>query len=169
MANILSFRARTEKGIFVREKASARFWRAVNIKTPAECWEWQGGRHYKGYGEFMVSTKVKTKSHRFAWSDTNGEIPLGAYVCHSCDNPPCCNPNHLFIGTSKANKEDAMRKRRHAFGERAGRAKLKEAEVLEIRRLDSVGGRTRLSLAAQFGISGRQITGICRKDSWSHI
>ncbi len=156
-------------GEFVAEPLSVRFWRAVEKKRPNDCWEWMGSRHYKGYGEIALSHKGKTKSHRVAWALTNGEIPEGMVVCHSCDNPPCCNPDHLFLGTHKTNKHDSQEKGRHAFGERSGMAKLTESEVKKIRAIDKTGTRTRLSLASQFGISGRMVTSICRYDNWKHV
>jgi hypothetical protein len=159
---------KTSKGQFVAEPAEIRFWRAVDKKGDNECWEWMGARHYKGYGEFAAKRMAKHKSHRFAWLLTYGEIPINLVVCHKCDNPPCCNPAHLFLGTTMENKQDSINKNRHARGETSGKAKLNNQSILEIRKLDTEG-RTRISLAAQFGISGRQVTSICRKDSWSHI
>ena len=155
-------------GTFSKESPDDRFWRAVDIKNADDCWEWMGTRHKKGYGEFTLPNKVGIKAHRYSWISINGEISDGLVVCHRCDNPPCCNPAHLFLGTHKTNKEDSIIKRRHAFGEKAGKAKLKESDVMEIRRLDKAGV-VRLHLAKQFGISGRNVTSICRLETWRHI
>lgn len=164
------YKLRKKQGsVFVAEPLHLRFWRAVEKKTASECWEWMGCRHYKGYGEIALPNKKKSKAHRVAWVLVNGKIPKGSVVCHSCDNPPCCNPKHLFLGTHKTNKDDSVAKGRHAFGESSGMSKLTEAKVRHIRKLDAKGDRTRLSLASQFGISGRMVTSICRYENWKHV
>jgi hypothetical protein len=72
-----------------------------------------GAKLRHGYGSFGVSKKKSTQAHRFSWYLTNGEIPDGIYVCHKCDNPPCCNPKHLFLGTAKDNADDMRAKGRY--------------------------------------------------------
>lgn len=157
--------------VFVTEPIPIRFWRAVEKKGASECWEWMGCRHYKGYGEFALpkgSPKYKEKAHRMAWILTNGKIPKGMLICHKCDNPPCCNPSHLFLGTAKTNRQDSNQKWRHSHGDNHPASKLNAAKVSEIRRLDRLG-KTRLSIAAKFGISGRNVTAVCRYDNWKHV
>jgi len=87
----------------------ARFWPKVN-KTQ-ECWLWIGYRDARGYGRIMRQGKV-CGTHRVSWEIHNGQIPEGMGVLHSCDNPPCVNPQHLFIGTQKDNMRDCTRKGR---------------------------------------------------------
>ena len=91
-----------------------RFWSKVNrVEDPDECWEWiPKARHKFGYGIFMDRPYGTKKAHRVAWELTNGEIPNGLMVLHTCDNPPCCNPNHLFLGTAQDNSLDMMSKGR---------------------------------------------------------
>ena len=95
-------------------------------------------------------------------------IPAGLGVCHHCDNPPCCNPRHLFLGTATDNMRDAVRKGRIATGERNGRAKLTEAQVLEIRAAVAAG-ETQRSQVARFDCNFQTVSKIIRRHSWRHI
>jgi hypothetical protein len=94
-----------------------RFWEKVRKAGPEECWEWSGVKLPRGYGIFTIGY-TKIYSHRYAWSLGNGEIPDGMYVCHKCDNPSCCNPAHLFVGTASDNNADMDRKGRARRGVR---------------------------------------------------
>jgi hypothetical protein len=83
-----------------------------NIKVTANgCWEWQRFRHAKGYGGLHFRGR-SNRAHRVMWILTNGDIPAGKLVCHRCDNPPCCNPDHLWLGTIWENGQDAKHKKR---------------------------------------------------------
>lgn len=92
----------------------AAFLAQVAVGDPDECWEWQGSRSNLGYGAVAVrgTGYGPTGAHRVAYGIANGGIPDGMYVCHSCDNPPCCNPNHLFVGTHRDNMRDMDEKGR---------------------------------------------------------
>ncbi len=97
---------------------SERFDRRI-AKRGEGCWEWTGARMPRGYGIFRMSQpRRNVLAHRFAWERAFGPIPLGHDVCHSCDNPPCVRPEHLFIGTRKANMADMVAKGRSVSGER---------------------------------------------------
>jgi hypothetical protein len=87
------------------------FWNKVN-KTSG-CWLWTAGKHEKGYGTFWVSKKC-WKAHRYAWHLKHGKIPSGLCVLHKCDNPPCVNPDHLFLGTVLENNIDMFKKGRNS-------------------------------------------------------
>lgn len=96
-------------------KPADRFWARVDICGEDECWEWQGakspGSH--NYGKLSAwGEQASIYAHRVVWELENGQIPEGMFVCHTCDNPPCCNPDHLFLGTPKDNVQDAISKGR---------------------------------------------------------
>lgn len=97
-------------------KNIAAFWNKVSIKGPSECWEWLNHGSKQGYGMLRYPrTRNTVMAHRISWLLTNGPIPEGFKVLHKCDNPPCVNPNHLFLGTQTDNMQDAMRKGRRRF------------------------------------------------------
>jgi len=84
-----------------------RFWSKVSIKGDDECWPWTAAprRKDEGYGAFWLNRRHQP-SNRVAWMLTHGKIEEGLVVCHKCDNPPCCNPSHLFLGTPLDNDRD---------------------------------------------------------------
>jgi hypothetical protein len=127
------------------------FWR--NVKKTDGCWEWGGSKWDNGYGRIMVGRK-RRKAHRISFLIHNGFLPKGKLVCHTCDNPSCCNPEHLFLGSELDNSRDSVSKLRHAFGERNGLAKLTEQEVRYIRGVKAPRTSSVCSeLAAKFGVS----------------
>lgn len=113
-----------------------RFWNKVPSHLPTDqCWEWQGTRRARGYGRmFWPGQKNCYSAHRISWEISHGKPPSdGMDVCHTCDNPSCVNPNHLFLGTHQQNMEDAASKGRLPI------RRLEPEEVREVRRLRGKG------------------------------
>lgn len=148
---------------------------------PDGCWIWQGSRGNYGYGQLRTGDPGKLeRAHRLAWEFYRGSIPIGLQVLHRCDNPPCVNPDHLFIGTPRDNAADRQRKGRQnrksgdlrhrvPHGEQMGRAAhLTTADVIRIRERVAAG-ESRASVARDFPISAQQVGSIVARKSWSHI
>lgn len=102
------------------EKDKERITSQIENKGPDECWEWTGNKA-RGYGQIMVGGKVH-KAHRLAYFIAHGAFDWSMFVCHTCDNPSCCNPSHLFLGTCSDNFQDMLKKGRanKASGDRHG-------------------------------------------------
>ncbi len=137
------------------------------IKGP-ECWDWAGSKDKKGYGKLNVNN-VPELIHRLSWGFHCGPIPKGEQVLHRCDNPPCSNPAHLFLGIHQDNMDDMWAKgrarpRRH-LGTEHGMSRLTEDQVYAIR---ESSGPSRI-IAEQMGISGRQVRDIRLRRSWKHL
>ncbi len=99
-----------------------RFWSKVDMRGPDECWLWQASLNTNGYGRFKIASYVNVTASRMALICTKGEEPEGMNVLHRCDNPPCCNPHHLFFGTVADNNADKIAKGRAYSGDQSGAA-----------------------------------------------
>lgn len=145
-----AWRARRSGPPLTRED---RFWAKVDRGTGAGCWEWLGAGS-PGYGRFTTDAGV-TGAHRFSYELHKGPIPDGMYVCHTCDNPPCVNPAHLWLGSSAANQEDRVRKGRHSW------ARIMPEQAVAIRAAHESGEALRV-IASRFGIAKSTASRVCR-------
>lgn len=153
----------------VKAATIERFWSKIKFGDLNECWEWQANRSAKGYGKFKVDGEKKL-AHRFLFIQLNGAMPSNILACHSCDNPTCCNPNHLFAGTYKDNIQDMIRKGRGTYrsGSQHPLAKLKEIDIPVIReRLRN--GELKSSIAKTYGITVTPLRQIELGITWKQI
>ncbi len=135
--------------------APSDFWAKVDRRGPGECWPWIGSRIPNGYGQVKYHGQAYT-AHDLAYILTNGPIPSGMLVMHSCDNPPCCNPAHLSAGTNLDNSRDMVKKNRHIniCGERHWNAKLTDEQVRTIRK----DIRRPCIVAKEYGVSPTHVS-----------
>lgn len=168
-----------------------RFWSKVNKDGPTPshcpelgpCWEWTGGAlNGGGYGSCRVFGK-KDMAHRHAYRLANGELPSGMWVLHRCDNRRCCNPAHLFLGTSQDNNDDMWAKGRGASGDNHGLRKhpesvhrgsahyataLNEEDIVAIRWRVAMG-EPHAAVAKDYGASVMCVGKIVRGERWTHV
>lgn len=138
-----------------------RFWSKVDIRDNNDCWNWLGGIRGEGYGIFRYKRKT-IDSHRFVWFLIKGIFP-DLFVCHSCDNRICCNPFHLFLGTSQDNINDMIAKGRRPY--RSNTKKLNKTDAIKIRNLYS-NGHTELEISEKYDISKSHVSNIINNKTW---
>lgn len=192
--SLMSTRPRRLNGTLLPIPIEDRFWSKVDRRGPDECWIWTAAKMGKGYGKVYYQGRL-TGAHRVSYELANEPIGDGLFVCHRCDNPPCCNPAHLFLGTNAENAHDAASKGRmvngllrhperfargdrHHFrlhpemvrrGTQQSRAKLNDEAVREIRRRYAAGGISQSSLAREFGVTQVAIWMVVNRRSWTHV
>ncbi len=180
------------------QKYITRFLKYIDSSSGQEsCWPWMGARSEKGYGKLKCNY-VNYVAHRLSYEIKFGPIPNRMLICHHCDNPPCCNPSHLFCGTVQDNSNDMKAKGRqasgdrnvarckpwlmawgdrhpyrinpelHARGERVNTAILTADIVREIR-IKRGCGATFIALARAYGCSKTNIRFICSLKTWKHV
>jgi hypothetical protein len=175
---------RVESGVPLERKIhlGTKLAKRLSIGTLGGCWFWTGAGSDHRYGVITYERRCYS-THRLAYELWKGPVPTGMLVCHSCDNPLCCNPSHLFLGTPKDNTEDMLRKGRKvlgagvftkgsireriAAGQKHGQ-KLRSADVLSIRqRVDR--GENRKIICAEYGISNSTISALMTGQNWGSL
>ena len=147
----------------------ARFWSKVNYPgNDRDCWEWLAYYNFCGYGQFFIAKGQKISAHRFSWEFYNGPITNRLNVLHKCDNPLCCNPEHLFLGTTFDNSKDMVQKGRSARGSLQGNSKLSETDVVDIKRRIKAG-ESNSSIGQLYSVSPVTISGIRIGKNWNSV
>ena len=150
------------------DEFKARFMDKVSPEPNSGCWLWTGTMSSTGYGKLKVDGTM-LPAHRISYSLFVGEIGEGKFICHTCDNRLCVNPDHLFCGTHDENMKDMVSKGRQSkenkFGSGNGRAKLTDADVIAIRK--SI--EPQAHLAQQYGVAKSLISMIKNRVRWSHL
>ncbi len=167
------------------------FWRRVDVNNHG-CWNFKGYTTKRGYGRISVPRRWQgylpkaMAAHRLAYLLARGDITESSMVLHTCDNPPCCRPDHLYLGSYLENAQDRVFRGRHVAlrGEENGSAKLTEAAVLEIKRklrnynpkkvrtyssFDRERPLTLAGVAREFGVSVNTVTNIHKGKTWTHV
>jgi len=177
----------TDKKTWKQYPLKRRFVSKLKINSTNSCWEWLGSRLQRGYGRIGLNGKMIT-AHRASWLIYRGEIPRGKFVCHKCDNPPCVNPDHLFITTHKENMMDMVSKQRWSKkpktakqiesarklmmklsqsqrGKKKAWSKLNKFQVLKIRASNEVQKK----IAQRYGVAQTLISQIKSGKIWKEI
>jgi hypothetical protein len=154
------------------EAIARRFWAKVDRRGPDECWPWLASLHTTGYGRFKIWSYQCVPANRVAWVLDKLEDPCELLVCHRCDNRPCCNPAHLFLGTDADNSADMVAKGRWKGGNHRGArnptAILDDAKVREIWAL-ILAGKTNTAIAERYGVHHATISAIRRGKIWTRV
>ncbi len=150
-----------------RKSSPERFWDRVR-KTEA-CWIWEGGKDKDGYGMFhgTVHGMHITRAHRWSYATVRGPIPPNTLVCHTCDNPPCVNPDHLFLGSNAVNMADRKTKGHYAtlLGAARPNALLDDEKAGSILK----DPRPYLLIAKDYGISTSTVESVKIRRTWRHV
>jgi hypothetical protein len=138
------------------------------IDKSGDCWTWMGRRNPWGYGSYTENYKTMF-AHREMYKRYVGEIPDGFVVLHKCDNPACCNPAHLSVGTHRDNQLDKFAKNRQAKGDKCGTSILTSAQVLAMREMYSSGKVTYKQLASMYEVCVDTVRKAVQRIYWRHI
>jgi len=143
-----------------------RFWSKVDPAPSQCCWEWTACKSSNGYGQFRLNNR-DLNAHRVAYTLAKGEIPKGLVVRHTCDNPVCCNPDHLILGTQADNIADMHKRKRNSQrqGEHNGRCKLTAKQAMEVYN----SPLPQDEIAKLYNIGKTTVSFIKHKKAWKHI
>jgi len=143
-------------------------WNRIDVRNEDDCWNWMRCKDKKGYGIIGLNNK-SCRVNRFIYKEIYGSIPEGLLVCHKCNNPSCCNPNHLYVGTHADNMKQMVDDGRSGKGENNGYVKLTGRDILKIRYLFSTGEYSQRELGEMFGVVQVNISRIVNNKIWKHI
>jgi hypothetical protein len=173
MYGVVSHTGVTDMGGFAATSVYERVWRRIERRGDDECWPWVGAHTLAGYGLIQYGSMYDRHSmaaHRAAYVSVKGSIPEGLVVMHSCDNPACCNPAHLSVGTHKENAADCAAKGRRrktkTFGGRV--RKLSDDDVRSIRVMGD-GGVDKHEISAIFDICPTYVDKIIKRRAKAHV
>jgi hypothetical protein len=163
----------------------ARFWSKIDqAGGPSACWPWRGFRGREGYGQFQSRHNGRERkfiAHRVALALRRGSVKES--VLHRCDNPPCCNPAHLWEGSQLENRRDCARKGRAAAGDRNGARLHPETrsrgeknnmakvtkEIVRQMRIEHERGVSGVEISRRFGLATSSVNAIVRRLTWKHV
>jgi hypothetical protein len=149
----------------------ASFWARVSAPDSRGCMEWTGARDPDGYGRLNVKGR-HFRAHRLAYELATGVAPGAMMVCHSCDNPACCNPAHLWLGDNRANQLDCNAKGRRRIvakeGQDNGNARLSQEDAQRVVERIAAGAQN-IEIATEFGVNHATISAIRMGKSWRGI
>ncbi len=145
------------------------FWEKVDIRDTNECWPYKPpSRTQRGYGASFYGD-IRTTAHRIAWFLARGPFPKVLHVLHRCDNPICCNPGHLWLGTPQDNMDDMVRKGRASRGSKTPRgednpnSRLRDDQLAQL--FEDAKTMSQRKVAEKYGISKSQVGNILRGES----
>lgn len=150
-----------------RIDSKQKFWLKTDKQSDDACWIFLGATDKDGYGQFWDGDiQLMTRAHQFSAKIHLGDCPKGMCVCHTCDNPSCVNPNHLFYGSALDNQKDKMTKNRQTKGESQGHSKLTNNQIEQIRARANENYKV---LCKEFNLVPSTIYRIWHNQSWKHI
>jgi hypothetical protein len=142
-----------------------RFWRHIDKRGQDECWEWQSAKNKDGYGRFIFDKKNKSV-HRISWEISNGAIPDGRCVLHTCDVRSCVNPKHLHLGTKHDNSQDMVSRGRSTTNNFRWKPKLNLQIANDIREKYSMQMFSPYKLAEEYSVSRTTIYQVIHNEIW---
>lgn len=162
-----------EKSRPIRLTFIARFLQKVSKGHSKACWPWLAHRREDGYGWFNYGISKKFTrcwlANRMAFLIANSSIVSGLHVLHTCDNPPCCNPAHLYQGTDADNRRDMIARGRALIGSASPLAILTERDVLDIRSRWKPRLVSQMTLSKEYGVTRSAIQAIIERRNWKQI
>jgi len=167
------------KKVFTKEMMEPLFLKRIFDKIDFgeidKCWNWTGTIGKDNYGQVRLSRihhgkRSSSCASRFIYKVCYNEpdIKPQQFVCHTCDNPTCCNPNHLFLGSPQDNVDDMVTKKRHSYGEKNHMAKITTEMVWEVKKM-LLDGHRMFEIANQLGLTYKTVQHIKWENCWKHL